>query len=213
MLPLTRLTFALLALTAISQQLLIHISASYNVLNFFSYFTNLSNLFAAVILLLGVFLKSGGSHDLARYVSTVNMAVVGLVFAVLLRNVDLGSLLPWVNFVLHYVMPVAIVLDWLVNPPAVKLKPRQVLLALVFPMIYLLYVIIRGAYTGWYPYPFLNPAKVGGNGVVAAYSFALAATFIFFSWAFLAIGNRLSSAKPLQKHDIPAAHSDKVSDL
>lgn len=213
MLKLTRLTFAILALTALSQQLLIHVAASYNILNFFSYFTNLSNIFAAVILLLCVFLKSSGSQDIARYVSTVNMTVVGLVFAVLLRNVDLGSLLPWVNFALHYVMPVAIVLDWVVNPPTIRLKPRQVFFALAFPIIYLLYVIIRGAITGWYPYPFLNPAKVGGNGVVAAYSLALAATVTLFSWVFFAVGNRLSSAKPSQKHDGPVAYSDKVSDL
>ena len=163
--------------------------------SFFSYFTNLSNIFAAVILLLSVFSTRSKSQDLAKYVSTVNMAVVGLVFAVLLRNADLGTLLPWVNFVLHYVMPVAIVLDWLVDPPAFKLSPKHALFALVFPMIYLIYLMVRGASIHWYPYPFLNPANVGGNGAVAAYSLAIAATFSLLSWALLAVGNRLSSSK------------------
>ena len=140
MLTALRVGLATLALAAIGQQLVIHIGASYSVLNFFSYFTNLSNLFAAVVLLLSVFsppFQRGGAGDVVRYLSTVNMAVVGLVFAVLLRDVDLGALLPWVNFVLHYVMPVAIVLDWLLKPPTGKLQAQHLALALVFPVVYL----------------------------------------------------------------------------
>ena len=190
-----RLVIALVALTAIVQQLMLHIAASFSVLNFFSYFTNLSNLFAALVLLLSVFSNGSLTQDLARYISTVNMGVVGIVFPVLLRNVDLGSLLPWVNFVLHYVMPVAIVLNWLLAPPAFKLNPKCALLALVFPGLYLAYVIVRGAGTGWYPYPFLNPENVGGYGAVAAYSLGISATFLLVSWALLAVGNRLAASK------------------
>jgi len=47
-----RIAFALLTLTAISVQLSIHIRSGFDVLNFFSYFTNLSNIFAAGVLLL-----------------------------------------------------------------------------------------------------------------------------------------------------------------
>lgn len=120
-----------LAVTAIGQQFMLHIGASYSTLNFFSYFTNLSNLFAAFVLLLSVFSRSphSSSLDLMRYISAVNMAVVGIVFVVLLRNVDLGALLPWVNFVLHYVMPVAIVLDWLLQRPNSRLKAKYLALA------------------------------------------------------------------------------------
>lgn len=45
------------------------------------------------------------------------MALVGIVFGALLRDVDLGDLLPWVNTVHHYIMPVVVVLDWLYQPP------------------------------------------------------------------------------------------------
>lgn len=120
------------------------------------------------------------------------MTIVGLVFAVLLRNVDLGALLPWINFVLHYVMPVAIVLDWLLQPPASKLNTKHLAISLVFPAAYLVYVVLRGARTGWYPYPFFNPANVGGYGGVATYSLGIAATFLFAGWALLAIGNRFA---------------------
>ena len=191
-----RVILALVALTAIGHQLVLHVGASYSALNFFSYFTNLSNLFAAFVLLLSVFSSSSASRDHVRYASTVNMTVVGLVFAVLLRNVDLGALLPWVNFVLHYIMPVAVVLDWLVRPPVSRLKAKNILLAMVFPAAYLAYVMLRGASTGWYPYPFLNPSNVGGYGGVATYALGIGGTFLLAGWALLAVGNHLASSRP-----------------
>jgi hypothetical protein len=50
-----RLALGLLALLAIGTQLSIHIQRGFNVVNFFSFFTNLSNLFAAIVLLMGAF--------------------------------------------------------------------------------------------------------------------------------------------------------------
>ena len=47
-----RASLAALALAAIAEQLVLHVGASHSVLNFFSYFTNLSNLVAASVLLL-----------------------------------------------------------------------------------------------------------------------------------------------------------------
>ncbi len=194
MLALARVTLALATLAAIGQQLVVHVAASFSALNFFSYFTNLSNLFAALVLLLSVFTGQSRSLDIARFVSAVNMTVVGLVFAALLRNVDLGDLLPWVNFLLHYVMPLAIVVDWLVKPPVSRLDARHASLALVFPATYLAYVIVRGAATGWYPYPFLNPANVGGYVAVSAYACGIAVTFALAIGILRSVGNRRASS-------------------
>ena len=193
-----RTAFAALALVAIGRQLVLHVGASYSPLNFFSYFTNLSNLIAALVLLLLAFVGSLASNRLMvliRFVSAANMTVVGLVFAVLLRDVELGGLLPWINFVLHYVMPVVVLLDWLLNPPAMPLRWNSLLLALVFPAIYLVYVVLRGMAIGWYPYPFLNPANVGGYAGVALYALGIAVTFVVAGGLLLALGNRLSAAR------------------
>jgi hypothetical protein len=48
-----RAFFGLLTLAAIGTQLTVHIRRAFSVVNFFSYFTNLSNLFAAGVLLIG----------------------------------------------------------------------------------------------------------------------------------------------------------------
>ncbi len=173
-------------------------------LNFFSYFTNLSNLFAAIMLAASAFQllrnkEPSPSTDLVRGMSVVNMTVVGIVFAVLLRDVDLGSLLPWVNFVLHYVMPLVVVLDWLLLPPSTKFTMRQGLLCLLFPLLYLAYVIVRGASVNWYPYPFLNPANVGGYGGVALYVAGITVVFLLSTWLLLALGNRLGARAALKR--------------
>ena len=196
LLTLLRLLLGLIALIAIFSQLAIQIHNGFSILNFFSYFTNLSNLFAAAVLLYfanRVFFRRHTSDlsDQARYVSVVNMAVVGVVFTVLLRGVDLGSLLPWINVMLHYVMPCAVVLDWLLQPPRVKFGIKQILICQVFPALYLVYVLCRGHYIGWYPYPFLNPDK-GGYAGVAMYVAGIEAAFFSTSWLLLTVGQILS---------------------
>ena len=186
-----RLGFGLLALSAIVRQLAIQAGMGFSLVNFFSYFTNLSNLSAALVLVFSACRGLAGrepsaAEDAARTVSAVNMAVVGIVYAALLRDVDLGSLLPWVNVVLHIVMPCTVVLDWLAQPSSVRLGLRHILRCLVFPAVYLAYVLIRGSGTGWYPYPFLNPANVGGYGGVAVYALGIAITFAGVACALLA---------------------------
>ena len=186
-----RLAFALLTFVAIAWQLKLHIAASADVVNFFSYFTNLANLLAAAMLVVAALpVARGPAIDLMRGIAVVAIALVGLVFGALLRDADLGALLPWINAVLHYVMPCVVVIDWLLDPPRSRLGARQLLIALAFPTLYLAYALVRGASTGWYPYPFLNPAKVAGYGGVAAYALGIAVAFVLVGWTLFAIGNR-----------------------
>lgn len=191
-----RLFFSLLTLAALSAQLVVHIRGGFSVVNYFSYFTNLSNLFAAVVMLIGAAYlaqhrEPTPTHDLVRGSSVAGMAVVGIAFSILLRGHDLGSLMPWVNAVTHYVMPMVVVLDWLYAPPKSVLALRQIQYWLIFPLIYLAYILVRGALVGWYPYPFLNPANVGGYGGVILYSLAIIALFLVISWILITLAKRI----------------------
>lgn len=182
-----RLLFGLLGLVAVGAQLGVHIQHDFNVANFLSYFTNLSNIFAAVVLLAGAYhvlhtSKTAISWELVRGAATLCMAIVGIVYFVLLRHEDLGSLLPWVNAVVHYVMPVIVVADWLLAPPKMRLRVKHLLLWLVFPAIYVTYSLVRGAIVGWYPYPFINPAKVDGYLGVTVYCLGILAVFFVAGW-------------------------------
>ena len=182
-LPILRTAFALLTLTAIGVQLSIHIRSGFDVLNFFSYFTNLSNIFAAGVLLLAAAHALANRHaserfTLLRGASVVAMAIVGIVFVAVLRDEDLGTLRPWVNVVLHYIMPLAVVLDWVIAPPERVPSFRRSLLWLAFPALYLIYTLVRGAAVGWYPYPFFNPSGANGYRGVAVASIVI--TTVFF---------------------------------
>lgn len=191
-----RLVFSLLTLAALSAQLVVHVQSGFNVVNFFSYFTNLSNLFAAVVMLIGAISlirhrEPTATDDLVRGSSVAGMVIVGIVFNILLSHTDLGSLMPWVNAVTHYVMPIAAVLDWLYQPPKSNIALKQIQYWLIFPLIYLVYTLVRGAIVGWYPYPFLNSANVGGYGGVLLYSLAISVLFFVVSVVLIMLGKWL----------------------
>lgn len=188
-----RLFFGVLTLAAIGTQLVLHVQSGCNVVNFFSYFTNLSNIFAAVVMIVAAISllkhrEPTPTDDIIRGTSVVCMALVGIVFSLLLRNEDLGILLPWVNTVTHYVMPVSVVLDWLFQPPQSALAVKQIAYWLIFPALYLAYSIIRGAIVGFYAYPFFDPDKVGGSGGVLLYCVGILVVFLFVCWLLLTLG-------------------------
>lgn len=196
-----RFLFGAVTLTAVGIQLGIHIANGFSVLNFFSYFTNLSNIFAAVVLMVEAvavwFGKDlGAAWALLRSICVVCMILVGLVFAALLRDVDLGSLLPWINTWLHYVMPLVVLADWLLFPPRRRIPLARLGVALLFPMVFLAYSLIRGAAIGWYAYPFLNPAN-GGYGTVALTCVFIAAGFVVVSLLVMLVGNALHRRVPV----------------
>src|SRR5260370_37795996 len=100
------------------------------------------------------------------------MRVHGAVFAVLWSGTIGDAAIPWVNSVVHELMPMAVVADWLLDPPQTRLTLRQGALWLAYPLAWIIYELIRGSITGAYHYPFLNPAH-GGYGAVALYSAAI----------------------------------------
>ncbi len=185
-----RLGFGLMVLAALGRQLTIHVGLGLSPVNFVSYFTNLSNLLAGCVLIAGAAdgsLRPGGR---LRAAAVTYMVVVGVVFTLLLRNADLGSLRPWINVVLHYVMPCVMVLDWLLQPPSRRLAAADLLLMLIYPACYLGYVVVRGAAVDWYPYFFFDPARIGGYGRVALYAAGFTLTILLTGWAVIAGGRR-----------------------
>ncbi len=177
MLPVTvlrvlRLSFAGLALAAIVDQFASRSTGSaFEALNFFSFFTVQANLLGVAVLgmsALGL-PASPARRGVLRGAAVFALVLTGLVFAILLTDVqeDLQLTKPWVNTVLHQVMPVVVVLDWVLDPPGRRLTWRAGAAWLAFPAVWTLYTLARGAITGWYPYPFIDPALHGAGRVVA----------------------------------------------
>ncbi len=185
-----KLFFAILALSALVTEIIVLASRdTFNAINFFSFFTVLSNLFAAIMLgVSGWFLLKKSRRttqlDMWRGAATLYMLITGIVFAILLSGYDPRTLtaVPWDNTVLHYIMPVVLLLDWLIDPPQQKIAFKRALVWLLFPLAYLAYSLIRGGFVGWYPYPFLNPATNGYGAIVIA-ALGIAATAIILTFA------------------------------
>ncbi len=160
--------------------------------NFFSYFTIEGNLFTVGVLLAAAAAPARHHRlvDLLRGAATLYMVVIFLVFSVLLSGLEDTTLtaVPWDNTVLHYVMPVAVLADWLLDPPQRRIPFRTGVLWLLFPIAYVGYSLVRGRIVGWYPYPFLDPAD--GYGEVAVVSVAIAVVGVVLAWAITRRGSR-----------------------
>jgi len=195
-----KLFFGLLGFSAIVTEIAaIAVRGQWNPGNFFSYFTIESNVLAVVSLLLGAFLvyakKRSKKADYFRGAVTLYMVVTGIVFSVLLSGIEGITLtaVPWDNVVLHYIMPVAVALDWIADRPT-YISFKKALPWLLFPIIYLVYSLIRGAVIGWYPYPFLNPEN-GGYGQVVLTSVVIALVGVVLVYVVTRFSDKTKTSK------------------
>jgi hypothetical protein len=173
---------------------------SFDATRFFAFFTIQSNLIgvAAFVWLLARRGKQRSrGQELLRGAAAVYLTVTFFVVIFLLSGADVQLDLAWVDFVLHKLFPVIVVLDWILDPPMTRLTYRDALLWLVYPLIWTGLTLVRGAIDGWYPYPFLDPAN-GGYGMVAIVVVAVTLAFLGLAAITIAVGNRLgrTSAAP-----------------
>lgn len=136
-------------------------------INFFSYFTVLSNILVALAMTLpwlapqsraGRFFGSAG----VRMACAAYIALVAIVYVTVLRQ--LWSPQGWqfvADLLLHHAIPLLYVIDWLLLAPKDGLRLRHTGTALVFPAGYFAWTIVHGAWTGFYPYPFVDVAQHG----------------------------------------------------
>ena len=173
----------------------IGISAINTIINFLSFFTILSNLLVAISLSFSLLSPSSG---FGKFFSSVNtqsaialyIFVVGIVYNLVLR--DLWAPTGWqlvADNLLHVIVPLLYVLFWGSFNPKRKLQWKNILPWLIFPAIYLIYSLIRGSIVGWYPYPFVDAAKLG-YGKVAINSFLVVIAFIIIGLGLIAV-NRI----------------------
>jgi hypothetical protein len=163
-----RLGFALLIPVTVAIQLAhsLEQAPGFSIVDFFSYFTIQSNLFAAVILSMSAYVlwkhKKDPQLESLRGAATLYMVVTGIIYNLLLRGDNLGTLLPWVNDILHRVFPVVMLFDWLYYRPKRKFTAKEALLWLIYPVVYAVYTLIHGPLARhWYPYPFIDVAQHG----------------------------------------------------
>ena len=166
--------------------------------NFFFYFTDLSNILGACVLLYGGFAalrgRAGVPDDLVRGAAVLYLVITGLVYWTLLANTINAQTIGWENDVVHGVMPAVLVLDWLISPPTKRLSFGKAGRWLAFPILYLAVSLIRGPIVRWWPYDFLDPTQPGGYAHVTTWSFIVTGIFVLFMLLITWVGNQLGSS-------------------
>lgn len=166
-----------------------------SIVNFFSFFTVLSNVgtvavfaIGAVLVLRGRSVEPRGWTVLRACVATY-MITTGIVYNLLLRGIELpqGATLEWSNEILHVVGPALVLIDWVVAPGRNALPWSRIWAIIAFPLVWIAYTLLRGPITPnelagtpfWYPYPFLNPNLPGASyATVAVWSAIIAVVIV-----------------------------------
>jgi hypothetical protein len=123
------------------------------------------------------------------------IAVTGIVYSAVLADIHepKGKVETTVNTIVHYVVPMMMVLGWLLFGPRPRIDRRTLLLSLLFPVGWLAYTLIRGAVWDWYPYPFVD-VTAHGYARVALNSLGVTAVLAAVAAAFWLGDHRLRPA-------------------
>ena len=186
--------------------------------SFYIYFTNLSNYLAAGIMLAELIQTARKRDDgfvtvapRLRFISMLGLVLTFLVFNLLLARDPARD--PALNYkveclLCHIVLPVMYVIDWLMFYEHGKVRWTWPVLSALYPIAYLIYVFAHaalwrfgngvmnhaGAAPVIYPYFFLNPEKVGINGM-AMWIGVLLIGFILGGFLFLLVDRLMMKRK------------------
>ncbi len=130
------------------------------IVNYFSYFTIVSNLLVACSLTFvnNRYFATNTTHGAI----TVYITIVSLVYFLFLRDLlDPQGWLLVADILMHYIIPVTYVMHWGFVVEKGDFNWFDSVRWLKIPFLYLLFVIIRGLLTEIYPYPFLNIGELG----------------------------------------------------
>lgn len=131
----------------------------------FSYFTIQSNILIAVTswMLVRRPHLDGRVFRVARLDALLCIAVTGLVFHTVLaeQSAQLTPSGALANFLLHTLSPAGAVIAWLLVGPRPRFDGATVWWSLAYPLAWIAYTFIRGAFVDWYPYPFLDVTVIG----------------------------------------------------
>lgn len=180
-----RIAAGLLVLAAMITQIAdLAINDEFIATEYFSYFTIQSSMMNIVVLMSGGYLALRYRRDTVLYTGvrsaiTVFAVVTAVVYNVLLRGVPPEGYVgvQWPTEVEHVWIPIYILIDWLFATGRPRIGYRWLWLAVGFPIAWCAFTLARGAATGWYPYPFIDPAT-GGWGSVLTYIVGLAAFIV-----------------------------------
>ncbi len=134
------------------------------VVNVFAFFTVQSNIIVGLtsVVLAADPHRSGAVFQVLRLTGLVAIVITGVVYHAVLSKVgqEHGWAL-WSDHALHTVSPIMTVGGWLLFGPRGLTSAAVVWRSLIFPVCWTAFTLVRGAFVGFYPYPFINVAAHG----------------------------------------------------
>lgn len=135
---------------------------------FFGFFTILTSMMVAIVAT-AAWLKPGSPLASAtmRHAALVSILIVGITYSVALRS--LWNPAGWQKLAdigLHDMSPLVYLAAWIAGPHR-GLSWSAFTTALIPPVAYLTYAMIRGAAEGWYAYWFLDPRTLSLSQIAA----------------------------------------------
>jgi hypothetical protein len=128
--------------------------------NTLGYFSQQSNIFAALLLLIAA--RSTGSArplwlEYARASVTTYLVIVTVVFWTLLGGFEAGDPYRWSTLTMHGISCAILVADWLLEGPRQEQPLRRAWVVFPYALAWIAVALVRGATDGWIPYPFMDP--------------------------------------------------------
>jgi len=162
--------------------------------DFFAYLTIQSNLaFVVVTAWAGVIAWRGIAtprrFDAIRAGVLTCTVTAGIVYALIVQQSTVRGIqvnVPWSDVILHFVLPVLAIADWMLTPRS-RVPKKVVLLVLAYVGVWGVGTMIRGSITGWYPYYFLDPNQTNGIAEFLLLSSAAVAIFVAVGFALIVL--------------------------
>ncbi len=168
------------------------------IIRFFSFFTILTNILVALAASF-LFIKRGSNDFFLRSTNltaiTVYISIVGLIYNIILRQLwQPQGAQRFVDELLHLIIPILFIIYWFLFINKKELQWKNLWGWLLYPLAYIIYTLVRGAFSGFYPYPFVDVSKHGYQ-VVLINSLGITVLFILFCLLFIGIGKGMSKSK------------------
>ncbi len=163
------------------------------IVNYFSFFTILTNLLVALGTTFPLLAphSPGGQFFLRPATQTaiaVYIVIVGVTYSLLLRKMwNPQGAQKIADVALHDVVPVLYVVFWTFLVPKFTLRWSDAVRWLDFPVLYMAYTLVRGSVSHWYPYYFIDVATIGWSRALS-HAFGLLLAFLGLGLLFIAIG-------------------------
>lgn len=140
------------------------------ILRVLSFFTVQSNILSGVVSAQLAMKpdRDGPWWRAVRLAALFGITVTGIVYSTVLARIHEphGWQETGTNTLVHYVVPIMMVLGWLSFGPRPRIERRTTLRAMLWPVGWAIYILIYGAITKWYPYPFVDVNTHGYGRVV-----------------------------------------------